>query len=374
MMGEIMGVKLRAGDLLSMALSLSASDLHLTVGVPPVFRIDGDLRYAGKAEPLADADVRALAKELLTEEQLARLEDEWELDFGLSFTAESAKSARLRGNCFIEKGHLSIALRIIPFQARSIDQLLLPQLLKDVAKRERGFFLVTGPTGSGKSTTLAAIIKEINDMRRCHVITIEDPIEYIFESARSIISQREVGADTKSFASALKRVLRQDPDVIMVGEMRDLETISTAITAAETGHLVLSTLHTPDAAQTIDRIVDVFPAHQQQQVRIQVSNILIGICSQQLLPVAGGGRIVATELLLATPAVRNCIREAKVGQMKTLMQTGRSSGMHTMDQDLARLVKEGIISFDTARSYAHDAKDLERLVLEIAASWPEGRG
>ncbi|MBC7078502.1 MAG: Flp pilus assembly complex ATPase component TadA, partial [Synergistales bacterium] len=215
---------------------------------------------------------------------------------------------------------------------------------------------------------------EINDTRRCHVITIEDPIEYIFESARSIISQREVGADTKSFASALKRVLRQDPDVIMVGEMRDLETISTAITAAETGHLVLSTLHTPDAAQTIDRIVDVFPAHQQQQVRIQVSNILIGICSQQLLPVAGGGRIVATELLLATPAVRNCIREAKVGQMKTLMQTGRSSGMHTMDQDLARLARDGAISYEAASAYAHDAKDLERLVLEIAASWPEGRG
>lgn len=374
MMNEIMGFRLPLGDLLSMALSLSASDLHLAVGVPPAFRIDGDLKFAKEAEPLADADVRALAKELLTEEQLARVENEWELDFSLSFTAESGKRARFRGNCFIERGHLSIALRMIPFQAHSIDQLFLPRPLKDVAKRERGLFIVTGPTGSGKSTTLAAIVKEINDTRRCHIITIEDPIEYIFESAHSIISQREVGADTKSFASALKRVLRQDPDVIMVGEMRDLETISTTITAAETGHLVLSTLHTPDAAQTIDRIVDVFPANQQQQVRVQVSNILIGICSQQLLPVAGGGRIVATELLLATPAVRNCIREAKVGQTKTLIQTGRSSGMHTMDQDLARLVRDDVISYEVARVYAHDTKDLERLVFEIAANWPEGRG
>lgn len=363
-----MGLKVPLGDLLCMALKLSASDLHLAVGVPPAFRIDGDLRYAEEAEPLADADVRALAKEMLTEKELARLEDEWELDFSFSFTIEREKGARVRGNCFIERGHLSIALRIIPLQARSIDQLLLPQLLKGIAKRERGLFIVTGPTGSGKSTTLAAMIKEVSDTRQCHIVTIEDPVEYLFQNARSIISQREVGSDTKSFASALKRVLRQDPDVIMIGEMRNLETIQTAITAAETGHLVLSTLHTPDAAQAIDRIVDVFPAYQQQQVRIQVSNILIGICSQQLLPIAGGGRIAATELLLATPAVRNCIREAKVGQIKTLMQTGRSSGMHTMDQDLARLVGEGAISYEAARIYAHDVKDLERLVFETTAS------
>jgi twitching motility protein PilT len=226
----------------------------------------------------------------------------------------------------------------------------------------RGLFLVTGPTGSGKSTTLAAIIQQINMTRFCHIITIEDPIEYLYISERSIIHQREIGSDTKSFSEALKRALRQDPDVILIGEMRDLETVSAAVTAAETGHLVFGTLHTPDAAQTIDRMIDVFPPHQQDQVRIQIANILVGVCSQQLLPLPGGGRMVATELLLANPAVRNCIREAKTSQIKGIMQTGAAMGMHTMDQDLAHLVSEGYIARSDAFTYSYDTKELERLL------------
>lgn len=356
-----METRISMRSLLAEAVKLNASDIHINADVSPAFRIDGDLNYVRNVSPLNSASVRKLAEEILLPEQLEELDRERELDFSFSFS-ELGYDARFRGNCFMERGRLCIALRLIPFRVRSLDQLMLPSKLKEVAHMERGLFLVTGPTGHGKSTTLAAIISEINRTRRCHIVTIEDPIEYLFENAQSIISQREVGSDTKSFTEALKRVLRQDPDVIMIGEMRDLETIAAAITAAETGHLVLATLHTPDAAQTIDRIVDVFPAHQQQQIRLQVSNILIGICSQQLLPVTKGGRIVATELLWATPAVRNCIREAKVGQMRTAMQTGKTAGMHTMDQDLARLVKEGIISFDMARSYAFDVKDFERLV------------
>jgi twitching motility protein PilT len=258
-------------------------------------------------------------------------------------------------------GALAMALRMISATIMLPREQHLPLALEDVCRERRGLFLVTGPTGHGKSTTLAAMIQQINTTRSEHIVTIEDPIEYLFNSEASMIHQREVGSDTNSFTESLRRVLRQDPDVIMIGEMRDLETISAAITAAETGHLVFATLHTPDAAQSIDRIVDVFTASQQNQVRLQLSNILIGICSQQLIPRMGGGRVVATELLLANPAIRNCIREGKTSQIKTTMQTSRDSGMHTMDQDLVRLVREGKLEYGNAQRFAYDIKEFESL-------------
>jgi len=354
----------RIQDILSEALRKGATDVHLGVDVPPIIRIDGDLHYlSGFASSTAE-DIRGLAGEILTRQQLEDLEESWEVDFSFTFTGDAGESSRFRGNCFYERGNLCLALRTIPTKIRTIDELKLPEALAEVTKKHRGLFLVTGPTGSGKSTTLAALIQEINLKRACHVVTIEDPIEYLYTSETSVIHQREVGSDTRSFAEALKRVLRQDPDVILIGEMRDLETIAAAVTAAETGHLVFATLHTQSAPQTVDRIIDVFPSHQQQQIRQQLSTVLIGVCTQQLIAVPGGGRVVATELLFANPAVRNLIREAKVSQMVSVMQTGSSLGMHTMDQDLARLVREGTLPFETARSRCHDPKDLERLVFE----------
>lgn len=351
-------------DILSEALSKGATDVHLGVDAPPVIRIDGDLHYLTAQKPLASEDIRALAGEILTRRQMEDLDENWEVDFSFTFTADDGSSSRFRGNCFYERGNLCMALRTIPTSIRTIGDLRLPSALAEVTTRHRGLFLVTGPTGSGKSTTLAALVQEINLTRSCHIVTIEDPIEYLYKSESSVIHQREVGNDTKSFAEALKRVLRQDPDVILIGEMRDLETIAAAVTAAETGHLVFATLHTQSASQTVDRIIDVFPPHQQQQIRQQLSTVLIGVCTQQLVAVPGGGRVVATELLFANPAVRNLIREAKTSQMTSVMQTGSSLGMHTMDQDLARLVREGILPFETARSRCHDPKDLERLVFE----------
>jgi len=347
--------------LLGEVLRSKASDLHLSVGFAPALRVDGELNALAGREPLDAADLEGLLREILMEPQWESLRENRELDFSFSFL-RGGESARFRGNCAFERGNLYAAFRMIPTNIRTARQLMLPSVLEEVATKQRGFYLVTGPTGSGKSTTLAAVIQEINMTQSSHVITVEDPIEYLFVSERSLIHQREVGSDTASFTEALKRALRQDPDVIMIGEMRDLETIAAAITAAETGHLVLATLHTPDAAQSIDRIVDVFPPHQQQQVRIQLSNILIGICSQQLIPIPGGGRTVATEILVANAAVRNCIREGKTSQIKSLMQTGAQIGMHTMDQDLARQVGEGRIAPEQALSYAYDIKELERLL------------
>jgi twitching motility protein PilT len=327
-------------------------------------RIDGELYNVGNIPPLSARDVDDLINAIISPEQRKALKEKRELDFSFTFNSAEGESARFRGNCYHQLGNLGAALRMIPNRVRSTRQLLLPTFLDEIAAKRRGLFLVTGPTGHGKSTTLAAIVQQINLSRRAHVITIEDPIEYLFTSEKCIIHQREVGSDTFGFSEALKRALRQDPDVIMIGEMRDLETISAAVTAAETGHLVLATLHTADAAQTIDRIIDVFPPYQQQQIRQQLSNILIAICSQQLLPLPGGGRVVATELLVANSAVRNCIREAKTGQIKSLLQTGSESMMHSMDQDLARMVKEQKIPFDLAIQYAYDPKDLQRIVFE----------
>ncbi len=351
--------------LLEETLRADASDLHVGVGIPPALRKDGELEYLASYVPFVAEDVWSMTEELLSEAQLRHLREYREMDFSFEMAFSEDLVSRFRGNCFIERGNPSMALRVIPKNVRSLEDLQLPKTLQGVAEHLRGLFLVTGPTGSGKSTTLAAMIRRINMTRRCHIITIEDPIEYLHSSERSVIHQREVGTDTSSFAEALKRALRQDPDVILVGEMRDLETVGAAVTAAETGHLVFATLHTPDAPQSIDRIIDVFPPHQQQQVRMQVSHILIGICSQQLVPLPSGGRICATELLYATPGVRNCIREGKVGQVKSIMQTSAAAGMHTMDQDLARCVREGLFPYEHAQKYAYDRKDLERLVFEM---------
>lgn len=346
--------------LLMETLKRKGSDLHLSVGIPAAIRMDGTLNFIG--EPVTSEEHIEMLSAILSPNQMETLQRDKELDFSFTFHASEELNSRFRGNCAYERGNLCTALRVITSNVRTTKQLMLSPAIEEIANKMRGLFLVTGPTGSGKSTTLAAIVQQINMTRFCHIITIEDPIEYLYISERSIIHQREIGSDTRSFSEALKRALRQDPDVILIGEMRDLETVSAAVTAAETGHLVFGTLHTPDAAQTIDRIIDVFPPHQQDQVRIQLANILVGICSQQLLPLPGGGRMVATELLLANPAARNCIREAKTSQIKGIMQTGAAMGMHTMDQDLARLVSEGYITRADAFTYSYDTKELERLL------------
>jgi len=332
----------------------------LSVGIPAAIRIDGGLRFVGEA--ITPAEHREMLSAILSPEQMETLQRDKELDFCFTFRTAEERGSRFRGNCAFERGNFCTALRVITSGIRTAKELMLPRTIGDIANRVRGLFLVTGPTGSGKSTTLAAIIQQINMTRYCHIVTIEDPIEYLYTSERSVIHQREIGSDTKSYSEALRRALRQDPDVILIGEMRDLETISAAVTAAETGHLVLGTLHTPDAPQTIDRIIDVFPPYQQAQVRTQVANILIGVCFQQLLPLRGGGRIVATELLIANPAIRNTIREAKTPQIKGLMQTGAAAGMRTMDQDLARLVSERYITREDAFTFSCDQRELERLL------------
>jgi twitching motility protein PilT len=347
-------------QLLAETLRQKGSDLHLSVGIPAAIRLDGTLNFIG--EPITAIEHLDMLHAILSPSQMETLQKDKELDFSFTFRHSEELNSRFRGNCAYERGNLCTALRVITSNIRTTKQLMLSPAVEDIANRIRGLFLVTGPTGSGKSTTLAAIVQQVNMTRFCHIITIEDPIEYLYMSERSIIHQREIGSDTRSFSEALKRALRQDPDVILIGEMRDLETVSAAVTAAETGHLVFGTLHTPDASQTIDRIIDVFPPHQQSQVRMQVANILVGICSQQLLPLPGGGRMVATELLIANPAIRNTIREAKTAQIKGLMQTGAALGMHTMDQDLARLVSEGYITRADAFTYSYDTKELERLL------------
>ncbi|MDR0764398.1 MAG: type IV pilus twitching motility protein PilT [Synergistaceae bacterium] len=346
--------------LLEETLKRNGSDLHLSVGIPAAIRIDGTLNFTG--EPITPAEHLGMLAAILSPGQMETLQRDKELDFAFTFRASEELRSRFRGNCAYERGSLCTALRVITSNIRTVRQLMLPPAIEEIAGKMRGLFLVTGPTGSGKSTTLAAVAQQINMTRSCHIITIEDPVEYLYIPERSVIHQREVGSDTKSFSEALKRALRQDPDVILIGEMRDLETVSAAVTAAETGHLVLGTLHTPDAAQTIDRIIDVFPPHQQNQIRIQLANILVGVCSQQLPPLPGGGRTAATELLLANPAVRNCVREGKTSRIKSIMQTGAATGMHTMDQDLARLVWEGHITRADAFTYSYDTGELERLL------------
>jgi twitching motility protein PilT len=332
--------------LLKYACDKSASDLHVTVGSPPVFRIDGELRRLDIA-PLTPADTEEMAKEVIKENMYPVFLDKGELDFSYSLPGVS----RFRVNAYHQRNCISLVARVVPAGIPSLESLNLPPVLRKFCHKPQGLVLVTGPTGSGKSTTLAAMIDYINKTMRKHIMTLEDPIEYLHRHQLSIVNQREVGFDTKDFASGLRASLRQDPDVILVGEMRDLETISTAITAAETGHLVFATLHTSDAPQTIDRIIDVFPGNQQPQMRIQLASVLVSIISQRLFPKIGGGRVAATEILVNTPAVANLIRMEKVHQIKSLMQTGRDQGMHTMEMSIKELLGQNIVSREAVEDH-----------------------
>jgi len=346
---------LHIDELLEVLMERRGSDLHMCVGSPPVIRVDGDLQPLNYAE-LTPTKVQELVYAILTDERVIEFESHHELDFAYSVAGMS----RFRVNVHKQRGSLGTVLRAIPMHAPTLEQLKMPPVLKTLSMRPRGLILVTGPTGSGKSTTLAGMIDEINNSRRCHIVTIEDPIEFLHRNKRSIIIQREVGADTKSFAAALRHVLRQDPDVILIGEMRDLETIAAAVTAAETGHLVLATLHTTSASQTIDRIIDVFPPHQQEQIRMQLSTVLEGIICQTLLPRTDGiGRACAQEVLVANSAIRNLIREAKTHQMASIMQSGGQFGMQTLDQSLKALVTSKQVRPEVAVAAAQDPEDFK---------------
>lgn len=344
--------------LLEEVIKKKASDLHIQVGLPPMLRIDGSLVPVTGADALDEEAVEALIFVILDDDQKQTLLKDKEFDFSFAF----GDLGRFRVNAFHERGNLAAALRLIPNELLTIEQLGLPQIVNKFAEYPRGLVLVTGPTGSGKSTSLAALIHKINTEQNKHIITIEDPIEYLHKSKKSVIVQREVHYDTYSFSAALRSALREDPDVVLLGEMRDLETIASAITIAETGHLVFATLHTNSASQSIDRMVDVFPPHQQPQIRAQLANILMAICAQRLAPAIGGGRIAAAEILVATPAVRNIIREGKTHQLEAVIQTGAEFGMQSMDKTLVNLVHAGSITFDEARNLAVDIDELERLM------------
>lgn len=344
--------------LLEECIRQNASDLHLEVGLPPVLRVDGALRPMTTYPVLNNETVKRLVFSTLDEDQQKILMKDKEFDYSFAF----GDLGRFRVNAFHEKGNMAGAFRLIPNRIPSIEELGLPGVIATFAERPNGLVLVTGPTGSGKSTTLAALVDKINAERAVHIITIEDPIEFTHQSKRAMVAQREVHYDTYSFAAALRSILREDPDVVLIGEMRDLETIQAAITVAETGHLVFATLHTNSAAQSIDRMVDVFPAHQQPQVRAQLANILVGICSQRLIPAIDGGRVAVAEIMVVNSAVRAIIREGKTHQLDMAIQTGAELGMQTMDRELAKYVKNGIISYDVAREYAVDTAEFDRLV------------
>lgn len=350
-------------DIFTEVLEKKASDLHLSVGNPPVIRVAGRLVRID-CQDLTSNDTRDLIYSILSQDQRQRLENDLEIDFSFSVPGK----VRFRVNAYFQKNALGAAFRLIPTEIKSVQELMLPPTLLKMACQPRGFVLVTGPTGSGKSTTLAALIRYINETREEHIMTVEDPIEFLHDHAKSMVNQREVGTDTISFNRALKSVLRQDPDVILVGEMRDTETMQTALTAAETGHLVFATLHTQDAPQSIDRIIDVFPPHQQSQIRVQLAASLMGICTQQLLPTPDGtSRVPACELLVPTPAVRNLIREGKTHQIYSVMQTGSRYGMQTMDAALADLVRRGKITKELAVRRSSNPEELERLIMSKAA-------
>jgi twitching motility protein PilT len=343
-------------ELFSMCVEKKASDLHVTENEPPVLRIEGKIHRLSL--PILDKnDLKKMIYSLLTNQQKEMFERDLELDFSLALPGLD----RFRVNIHMQKGCVEGAFRRVPLVIPTIDELGLPPVLIDLARRPNGLVLITGPTGVGKTTTLAAIIDLINNERECVVMCIEDPIEFIHKNKKSIIKQREVYCDTHSFAESLRHALRQDPNVIVVGEMRDLETISTTLTAAETGHLVLATLHTPDAPQTIERIIDVFPPHQQQQVKLQLADCLQGVVSQLLLPKVSGGRILATEIMVATAGIRNLIREQEIEQIPTLMQTGSQYGMKTMNKSLKELFQKGLITLDVAMSKVKDAEEFQQL-------------
>ncbi len=344
--------------LLQQTIDLKASDLHLVVGNAPVLRIDGELRSVADAGILTPELVAEALKQVLTSEQFERLTVNKEIDFSLSFT----EKARFRVNAYTQKGSFAAAFRQIPLEIPELDKLGLPKVVHSFTTLRQGLILVTGPTGHGKSTTLAAIINEINKNRSCHVVTIEDPVEFVFRPIKSIISQREMRSDTHSWQVALRSVLREDPDVVLIGEMRDLETISAAMTIAETGHLVFATLHTNSAAQTIDRIVDVFPEDQQNQVRLQLSSVLEAVFSQRLMSSVGGGRVVAHEVMLGTSAIKTTIREGKTHQIDSIIQTSLEAGMSTLEHSLAQLVRSGRITIETAQEWSVRPEELNRLI------------
>lgn len=345
-------------QLLAHTIEIKASDLHITTGIPPLVRINGDLKRMA-TDPLKPPDTLDLVMQLLTDEQMQLLDKNGEIDFSFS----KPGLGRFRLNAYRQRGTYSIAIRVLAVKIPAMEDLGLPPITRELAMKHRGLILVTGPTGSGKSTTLASMIDYINKNRSSHIMTLEDPIEYLHRHDMSMVNQREIGADSQSFGTALRAALRQDPDVVLVGEMRDLETISIAITAAETGHLVLSTLHTIGAVKTIDRIIDVFPTHQQQQVRIQLSTVLEGVISQQLIPrMDGGGRVVAFETMVATPAIRNLIREGKTHQIQSLIQIGNKFGMRTMDTTLSELNLRGLISDEETLNRCVDREAMERLL------------
>jgi len=351
--------ELRIRDLLEEMISKGASDLHLTVGEKPKLRIDGDLQDASGGRTLTPKDTLTMAYSILTEQQKKRFETYDELDFSFGIQDLS----RFRGNCYKQRGCIAMALRQIPYEIHGLDKLGLPPMVKKMAERPRGLVLVTGPTGSGKSTTLAAMLDKINTERRAHILTVEDPIEFLHHHKGCTVNQREVGTDTQTFAAALKYALRQDPDVILVGEMRDLETIAAALTIAETGHLVLATLHTNSAAESINRIIDAFPSHQQSQIRAQLSFVLEGVVTQTLLPRARGrGRVVAAEVMVCTPAIRALIRDEKVHQIYSLLQAGKKHGMQTMNDALAQLVLRREVTPEEAVRRSSDPNELLRAI------------
>ena len=353
-----MPTSVKIETLLEACIKHGASDLHIQVGLPPILRIDGSLVPIPNTPILTTEIVDTLIFSTLDSMQRETLAKDKEFDYSFAF----GEIARFRVNAFNEKGHLAAAFRLIPTKMPTIEELGMPQVISGFADYPRGLVLVTGPTGSGKSTTLAAIINKINSEKSVHILTIEDPIEFTHKSKRSLVAQREVHYDTYSFSRALKSALREDPDVVLLGEMRDLETISAAITIAETGHLVFATLHTNSAAQSVDRMIDVFPAEQQPQIRSQLAGILMAVCSQRLVPAIGGGRVCAAEIMVANTAIRSIIREGKTHQLDTAIQTGASEGMQTMDRTLAKLVQQGTVTFDSAREYAVDVREFERIV------------
>jgi twitching motility protein PilT len=352
-------VDLDFAEVLLEVIDRRASDLHITAGAPPMVRVRGRLTPIEGYAPLTPIDTREIVYSILSNTQRQKFENNWQLDFAYQIPGK----ARFRVNAYFQRSAIGAAFRLIPFDVVPLETLGLPRVVEEFANKPRGLVLVTGPTGSGKSTTLASLIDVINVTREEHIMTIEDPIEFLHQHKKCIVNQREIGSDATSFGDALKSALRQDPDVILVGEMRDLETIGTALTAAETGHLVFATLHTQDTPQTIDRIVDVFPGEQQGQVRAQLSVALQGIMTQMLLPTAdGAGRCVAAEVLVPTPAVRNLIREAKSHQIYSVLQTGGAHGMQTMDSSLAQLVRAGKITRQLAETRAHAPEEFRRLV------------
>lgn len=357
-MEELLEREVTIEDLLHLLVERGASDLHLKAGSAPMIRVDGELTPASY-EIMTPDTVRRMTESILTDEQKAKFIADKELDLAYSIPGLS----RFRVNIYLQRGTWAAAIRVIPSRPFTIDELKLPPLTKELAMKPRGLVLVTGPTGSGKSTTLAAMINHINENRRCHIVTVEDPIEFLHKDKNSVVSQREVGQDTHTFSLALRHVLRQDPDVILIGEMRDLETTSIAITAAETGHFVLATLHTSSAPSTVDRVIDIFPPHQQQQIRMQLSVTLEGILCQTLIPKAkGSGRVMAMELMPVSPAIRNIIREGKTHQIPNSIQAGASLGMMSLDMSLRNLYMQGLITHEDALSKASSPDEFNRLI------------